>query len=213
MTISCVIAQEGIGIVFMTGADSGEQAVVEDIEFFNNIVHSSGSAITVYGGQGEGGRRMIIRNNLIYNIDSKKYDGRGFFILTSEWDGLIVENNTVIHDGSIFIAYGKPITGLSFKNNIVFQNEYGVFGDGIGIGKVAINKYFPKGLFFNNIIVGGSSEEYGRENFYPVSIRQIGFEDVRNNNYQLSSSNPYLRKSLNSKQIGASLNPNDIGGK
>ncbi len=50
--------------------------------------------------------------------------------------------------------------------------------------RVSENKYFPKGLFFNNIIVGGSSEEYGRENFYPVSIRQIGFEDVRNNNYQ-----------------------------
>jgi hypothetical protein len=212
MTNNWAMAQEGIGVVFRTGEDSGKQATLEDIEFTNNIVRSSGSAINVYGGEGDGGRRMTIRNNLFYDIDAKKYDGRGLFFKISDWDGLIVENNTVIHTGSITIAYGKPTTNFVFRNNIVFQNEYGFFGDGGTLGKSTLAKYFSGATLEKNIIVGGSSGDYGSRNYYPSSIRQIGFIDPNSNNYNLKAGSPYLKRGVGNKAIGAVLDVRQVGG-
>ena len=144
MTNNWAHAQEGTGVLFRSATDSGEQAVVEDIEFTNNIMRSSGSALNIFGGEGKGGRNLIIRNNLFTDISAKKYDGRGFFIKSTTFDNVVIENNTVIHDGSIAIAYGEPVTNFVFRNNIVFNNEYGFFGDGGTLGKATLNKFFPQ---------------------------------------------------------------------
>lgn len=213
MTNNWAMAQEGTGVIFKTGADSGEQAVVEDIEFSDNIVRGAGSAINIYGGEAKGGNNLIIRNNIFEDITSEKWGGRGFFIKPTTFDKVTIENNTVIHDGSISIAYGEPLTNFVFRNNIVFKNEYGLFGDGGTFGLATLNKYFPKAVFTNNIIVGGNAQDFGRENFYPVSIRQIGFTNPEKNNYQLLPSSPYLQKGFGGKQIGANLDPRNVGGK
>ena len=213
MTNNWAQAQEGTGVLFRSATDSGDQAVVEDIEFFNNIVRGTGSAVTIFGGEGQGGRRLTIRNNVFEDVTSKKWDGRGFFIKPTTWDGLIIENNTVIHDGSISIAYGLPVNNMVFRNNIVFHNEYGFFGDGVGSGKVALTKYFPKAIITNNIIVGGSASDYGTGNFYPNSINQIGFSNIQNGDYRLPSGNQFLTKGFEGKFIGANLDPKTVGGK
>lgn len=213
MTNNWAQAQEGTGVLFRTGTDSGDQAVVEDVEFTNNIVRGTGSAITIFGGEGAGGRRLTIRNNVFEDVTSKKWDGRGFFIKPTTWDNLIIENNTVIHDGSITIAYGAPINNFVFRNNIVFQNEYGFFGDGVGSGKVALDKYFPKAVIIDNVIVGGSAADDGAANFYPNSISQIGFTDIAKSDYRLKRDSPYLTKGFEGKNIGANLDPKTVGGK
>ncbi len=212
MTNNWAMAQEGTGLVFRTGEDSGKHATLEDIEVSNNIVRSSGSAINVYGGEGDGGRRLTVRNNLFYDIDSKKYDGRGFFFKVSDWNGLVVENNTVIHSGSITIAYGAPTLNFVFRNNIVFENEYGFFGDGGTLGKSTLTKYFSGAVLENNIIVGGSSKEYGPKNFYPSSIHKVGFMDAQNNNYRLGTGSPYLNQAAGKNPIGAVLDTRQVGG-
>ena len=171
MTNNWAHAQEGTGVLFRSATDSGEQAVVEDIEFTNNIMRSSGSALNIFGGEGKGGRNLIIRNNLFTDISAKKYDGRGFFIKSTTFDNVVIENNTVIHDGSIAIAYGEPVTNFVFRNNIVFNNEYGFFGDGGTLGKATLNKFFPKAVVTNNIIIGGDARDFGTNNLYPASIK------------------------------------------
>lgn len=213
MTNNWTMAQEGTGVLFRTGEDSGKDATVEDIEFTNNIVRGTASAITVFGGEGTGGRRLTIRNNIFDDIDSKKWEGRGFFLKTSTWDGLVVENNTVIHDGSITLAYGSPVRGMIFRNNIVFHNEYGFFGDGAGPGRPALAKYFPGALIANNVIVGGSSSDYGGSNLYPSSARSIGFAGPTSGDYRLRSDSAYLKRGFNGNQIGANLDPKTVGGK
>lgn len=213
MTNNWAMAQEGTGVLFRVGTDSGEQAVVEDIEFTNNIVRSTGSAINIFGGEGQGGRNLTIRNNLFYDVSAKKYDGRGFFIKSTDFENVIIENNTVIHDGSIAIAYGEPVKKMIFRNNIVFQNEYGFFGDGTGSGRIAISKFFPGAVITNNIIVGGDSAAYGSNNYYPSSIKQIGFINPDYGDYRLTPENPYQRRGFEGKPIGASLDPQTVGGK
>ncbi len=212
MTNNWLDAQEGMSVLFTTReGDSGKKATIEDIEFTNNIVRGSGSAVNVYGPEGLGGRRLIIRNNIFEDI-GKNWDGTGVFLKVSAWDGLTVENNTVIHSGNITLAWGKPTKNFIFRNNIVFQNEYGFFGDGAGVGKPAIMKYFPNPVLTNNIIIGGTSADYGTNNFFPTSVNQIGFANAGKNDYRLSAGNSYLTKGFGGKQIGASLDPSTVGG-
>lgn len=213
MTNNWAQAQEGTGVLFRTGTDSGEQATVEDIEFTNNIMRSSGSAINIFGGEGKGGRNLTIRNNLFTDISAKKYDGRGYFILATTFENVIVENNTVIHDGSITIAYGEPVKNFVFRNNIVFNNEYGFFGDGGTIGKATINKYFPRAAVSNNVIIGGSESDFGRGNFYPASINQIIFVNPEKGDYRLAPGNRFLKGAVEGEPVGANLDPATVGGK
>ena len=212
MTNNWAMAQEGTAVVIKTSGDSGENTEVEDIEFANNIVRSSGSAISIFGGRFKGARRLTIRNNVFEDIDARKYDGRGFFLKTAEWDGLVIENNTVIHTGSIGVAYGKPVTGFIFRNNIVFQNDYGFKGDATGAGRPTLARFYPGGRVSNNIIVGGDRRSYTEENFYPASIRQIGFVNPAANDYRLTQGSPFRTRGFGGKSIGANLDPNDVGG-
>ena len=213
MTNNWAMAQEGTGVLFRTGEDSGKNATVEDIEFTNNIIRGSGSAITVFGGEGDGGRRLTIRNNIIDDIVSKKWDGRGYFLKTASWDDLIVENNTVIHDGSIALAYGGPVRGMIFRGNIVFNNEYGIHGDGAGSGRRAIAQYFPGAVITNNAIVGGASSDFGGANIYPGSASSLGFMAFAERDYRLRPESPLSNKGFGGRPIGANLDPATVGGR
>jgi hypothetical protein len=210
MTNNWVMGQDGTAVLFTVREDSGKDAVVENIDFSNNIIRGASGAVNVYGSEGRGGRNLTIRNNIFTDINGEKWGGSGFFLKATEWDGLIIENNTIIQNGSITNAYGEPVKNFIFRNNIVFNNKYGFFGDSFGSGKRAINRYFPRGLIKNNIIVGGNAADYGSDNFYPTSIRQVGFTDM--NNYTLSNNNPYRSRGTDGKQVGADIKLNEVGG-
>lgn len=204
--------QDGTAVVIKSAPDSGENAVAEDITFINNIVRGSGSGIGLNGSEKGGGRNMTVRNNFFEDLTSKKWNGDGFFMKSSAWDGLVIENNTIINDGMIAKAYGEPVTGFVFRNNIIFENEYGFKGDSTPSGQRTLDKFFPKGIVKNNIIIGGTASLYRGENFFLSSIRQVGFVNPANGNYLLQSNSPYLKKGANGKQIGANLNLDSVGG-
>jgi len=213
MTNNWAMAQDGTSIVFTTRADNGDASVIEDIKFADNIVRGSGNAINIYGSEGKGGKNLVIRNNVFDDIDGKKWGGEmGFFIKSTEWDGLIIENNTIFQNGSITVAYGEPVKNFVFRNNIVFRNEYGFFGDNVGTGKVALEKYFPGYIVSNNIIIGGSSVD-NAGNYYLLSLRQVGFASVENKDYRLQLNSPYLKKGFGGKPVGANLDAKMVGGK
>jgi hypothetical protein len=80
MTNNWMRAQEGTAILFTTREDSGKDAIIEDIEFVNNIVRGSANAVNVYGGEGRGGHRLTIRNNFFEDINGAKWGSVGYFL-------------------------------------------------------------------------------------------------------------------------------------
>lgn len=213
MTNNWTSAQDGSGVLFTVRTDSGQEATIEDIEFSNNIVRGSGNAVNILGYEGKGGRRLTIRNNVFADIDGKKWNSSGLFLKSTAWEDLIIENNTVINSGSITNAYGEPTKDLIFRNNIVFENEYGFKGDGTNSGKTTLDKFFPRADVSFNVIIGGDAALYHGKNFYPASIKQIGFVNVENGDYRLRPDSPLRGKGFAGKNIGADLDPKTVGGK
>jgi len=208
MTNNWVMAQEGTAIVIRSADDSGTESLIEDIEITNNIIRGTGSAVNVFGGEARGGRRMTIRNNVFEDVSEKNWGGNGYFLKSCCWDTLIIENNTAIHDGNITVAWGNAVKGFIFRNNIVIHNEYGIFGDGTGVGHAPIAKFYPGSTIVNNILVGGDERDYPRPNFFPRSINDIGFANPSANDYRLLGDSQYLKRN-----IGANLDPKTVGGK
>lgn len=200
MTNNWGMGQDGTAVLFTVREDNGKATVIENIEFANNVIRGSGGAVSIWGGEGGGGRNLVIRNNLFADIDKLKWGGSGQFLKISEWDGLTIENNTVLNTGSITMAYGKPVNNMTFRNNIVINNEYGIMGDDASPGRETISMYFPRSSVTNNIIIGGNSSLYGSNNFYVNSIRQIGFENATD--YILPSSSAYRKRGYSGGAIG-----------
>jgi hypothetical protein len=213
LTNNWLMAQDGTAVLFTTRADNGKDTIIEDIEFSNNVVRGAGNAINIYGEEGSGGHHLTIRNNIFDDINSKKWGGNGFFLKTTNWDGVTIENNTVIQDGNIALAYDKPLKNFIFRNNIVFHNDYGFIGDSTAIGKPTLLKFFPNSVVSNNIIIGGKPEILGEQNFYPDSLNQIGFANLEKHDYRLRNDSKYLTKGFGGKSIGANLDEKTVGGK
>jgi hypothetical protein len=212
MTNNWGMAQDGCAILFTTRADNGPATTIEDIDFEGNIVRGSACGVNIWGGEGNKGHRLTIRNNQFVDIDGKRWNGAGLFMKSSEWDTLAIENNTIIQSGSITTAYGKPITNFVFRNNIIFQGPSGFFGDNMGTNIVATETYFPNATITNNIIIGGDASLYKGRNFYPLSIRQVGFVDAVGMNYRLGDQSPYLHQGLNGEPVGAHIQSQRVGG-
>ncbi len=213
MTNNWKMAQEGAAILFTTRADNGDATIIENIEFVNNIVRGTANGINIYGEEGSGGHRLTIRNNFFEDINGAKWGSVGYFMKSTAWDGLTIENNTIIQSGNIASAYGKPVKNFVFRNNIVFENEYGIKGDNIGSGQEVIDKFFSNGTVMGNIIIGGKNSLYREKNFFLNSIDQVGFINAGEGDYRLEGNSPYLNKGFGGKRIGANLDTKNIGGK
>jgi hypothetical protein len=213
MTNNWGMAQNGTAVLFTVREDSGKEAVIEDVEFSNNIVRGSGNAVNILGYEAGGGRRLTIRNNLFDDINGGRWNGAGYFLQATGWDTLTIENNTIINSGAITNAYGAPVRGLIFRNNVVFENEYGVKGDGTNPGKPTLDKFFPRGDVSFNAVIGGNASLYHGKNMYPVSIKQLGFVNTETGDYRLRPDSPLRGKGFGDKQIGADLDPKLVGGK
>jgi hypothetical protein len=212
MTNNWGMAQDGAAILFVTIADNGDASIIENVEFINNIVRGTANAINIYGAEGSGGHRLTIRNNFLEDINGEKWGDVGYFMKSTDWDGLTIENNTIIQSGSIANAYGEPVKNFIFRNNIVFENEYGIKGDDMGSGQEVIDKLFSNGTVTGNIIIGGKSSLYREKNFFLNSIDQVGFVNAKKGDYRLRSNSPYLNKGFGGKRIGADLDAKIIGG-
>ncbi len=211
MTNNWAMGQDGTAILFTTRADNGDATVIEDIEFTSNIVRGAGNGVNIFGGEGSGGHRLTIKNNIFDDIDGRKWGSAGHFMKSSQWEGLTIENNTIIQTGNIANAYGEPVTDFIFRNNIVFENEYGIKGDNMGSGQEVIDRLFSGGSVAGNIILGGKSVIYKEENIFLKGLAQVGFVSPEKGNYMLRKESPYLDRGYQGGRIGADLNIKTVG--
>jgi hypothetical protein len=211
MTNNWAKGQNGTAVLFTVRDDIGPAATIEDIEFVNNIVRGAGGAISVFGGEGSGGHRLTIRNNVFEDINGGKWGGDGQFMLSTQWDGLIIESNTILQTGSISKAYGIPITGFVFRNNIVMHNAYGFHGDDRASGQDSLDTYFPRSIVTHNAIVGGEASRYDKRNLFPASLNELKFANPGRGDYRLIPESRFATSGLNRARIGANLDPDNVG--
>lgn len=199
-------------------SDTGPLAVVEDVLISRNIFRDIGNAFLVYGmdaGSGTGvGRRVTIRDNIITELLSSNalpgYVVNGTFFDTSVGpDDLTVEHNTVLSQGTYFATFRipgySPTERLRFENNIIQNNQGGIYGDPNLTGLDALNSYAPGAIFQRNVIQGGNAAQLGPLNFYPGTVQQIGFANPALNDLRLRPDSPFYKASSAGRDLGADV--------
>lgn len=207
--------QKSFAIVFTVRAEGGATpwAAVEDVSFVSNIVRKSGSGINIVGRDTSSGglgiaRRILIANNLFYELDPTVWggDGRIFQILEGAED-VTIDHNTAIQQNPkhVVMLGGSSAVRFAFLNNIALHGLYGVQGTGKAAGTPTLDFYAPGYVFVKNVLVGGNASSYPSNNFFPASIGQVGFVDPANQDYRLSNLSPYRNAATDGKDIGADV--------
>ncbi|MGH9753039.1 MAG: hypothetical protein ACREA2_09660 [Blastocatellia bacterium] len=207
-------SQVGFAILFTPRSEGvAPWATVADVTFTNNILRHSGGGFNIAGpddsGPSQTSQRILIKNNLIYDIDGAKWgapegpaDGR-FAQIVGGPVNITIDHNTIFQSGVIIIADAGPSQGFVFRNNIAPHNEYGVMGSGKGSGVPALNHYFPGAIFQKNVIVGVTSGvSYPAGNFTPASVSQVGFVNLAGGDYRLAPTSPHRNAGTDGKDIG-----------
>lgn len=225
-------AQAGRSIIFTPRpSDSGFWAVVEDVDFRNNIVRNVGSGVSTLGADEPGPNglvptdtrlhRLRIANNLFDNIDGPRFGSNGAFatVIHRSTD-VTIENNTVFQTQHALIVDYDPNPGFVFRNNIVRHNRYGVHGSK-GIGNPSIAYWLPGSIFTNNVLgegvddngnlvdYSGSYSQYPG-NYFPQTMQAVGFVNLAGgpndyHGYALSSSSLYKAGGPNAGTDGKDL--------
>jgi hypothetical protein len=209
-------SQNGFAILFTPRNQSGHSpwSVVQDVTFSNNVVRHSGSGFNIAGPDNEAGvsqpsRRILIRDNLIEDIDGKAWGGDGrLFQIISGAEYVTIDHNTGIATGAILSTDSTQglNVGLVFTNNIVAHNAYGVIGTDTGVGLPTLSRWWKSYIFRKNVIVGGRASNYPPDNYFINSFNEVGFVDISKGDYRLSSSSSYRNAGADGKNIGCNLN-------
>jgi hypothetical protein len=103
--------------------------------------------------------------------------------------------------------HGDPSPGFAYEYNITSRdnNGYGVFGDSIAEGTRALEHYTPSGTFRNNVIAGANNSLYPPNNFYPASLKDVGFVSVESGNFRLNPQSPYLKIGPEKRALGVNF--------
>jgi len=230
-------AQNGTAILFTVRNQSGTApwSVLEDITFENNIVRSALRAMTVTGADdihppsGQT-KRVLIRNNAFLDLSlewSGGYSGTsaGGIMLATPGNNplpildLAISNNFLLFNGQggPLVSIGGPIptlTNFVMENNIVTRGNYGLSGENVGEGTVALDTYAPgwvarKNLFISREIdrehsldLANFARLYPSDNWISDGTSSVGFTDFDNGSYRLTPASPYHNAGIGGKDIG-----------
>jgi hypothetical protein len=205
-------SQNGFAILFTPRNQNGQSpwSVVQDVTFADNTLRHSGGGFNISGpdniaGVSQPSRRILIRNNLIEDIDGKAWGGAGkLFQIISGAEYVTIDHNTGFATGSIMATDSTQglNVGLVFTNNIVAHNAYGVIGTGTAIGLPTLTRWWTSFVFQKNVIVGGQAANYPLGNYFINSFSEVGFVDMAKGDYRLSSSSQYRNAGTDGKDIG-----------
>jgi len=204
-------AQIGFPVVLTVRNQDGRAAwsVVEDVTFANNVIRGATSGINMHGRDNihpsSPTRRLAIRNNL-FIAGGPRWGGQGrLFQIVDATSAVVIAHNTAIHIGNIITAEGPHHRSFVFTDNIVAHNTYGIAGTGVGTATQALDALFPGAIVRRNVIVGGSSSQYPRDNFFVSSWAEVKFEDLSQGRVRLTES-PFRRAGLDGTDVGVDDN-------
>lgn len=209
-------AQNGFAVLFTVRNQDGAApwSVVEDVQFVNNIVRHSASAINILGRDdnrpSEMATRITIANNLFVGIGDPRWMGPGggsgrLLQLLAESRDIVVEHNTALQTGNLITVDGGTHARFVYRNNIARHNDYGIIGQGRGIGLDSIGVFMPAAVITGNVFIGGDAGRYPGDNFFAADVGAVGFEDLAGGRYGLSPTSPYRGRGTDRRDVGADM--------
>jgi hypothetical protein len=86
-------------------------------------------------------------------VENNWFDAPYSGIMVNGGKNITFNLNTFSGLGGAFLALtNNPTMGLRFTNNTTPSAQYGLFGDAVGAGVVALTKYAPDAVFVGNTI-------------------------------------------------------------
>jgi hypothetical protein len=181
--------------IVLTVRNQGGKApwsTIEDVEIKNNIVRHAAAGINILGSDNEHrsqeAKRIRIVNNVLVDVLASDPNNIPYFVQTNGGQQVTVAHNTVQQAGNIVTAYGAPVLGFIFRDNIVQFNRYGIVcslaGSECGDGNSFCN-CFPGGVFKGNVFADNlgaaagdrQADRYPGGNYFVSSYQKIGFTD------------------------------------
>lgn len=184
---------------------------VRDVAFTNNIVRHVAAGINIsgydYQSTTQQARNFRIANNLFEDV-STAYGASmgGFLLLAGGPANLVVDHNTLVHDGKVLDIDQTGVTGFVYTNNLSKHNTYGVKGQARGVGTDTLNAVFPGHVFRGNVLAGGPANSYPAGNFFPtVAEFWASFVNATAGNYALVASSAFNDAGTDGRDIGADM--------
>jgi hypothetical protein len=212
-------AQPGFAILFTPMNQDGNApwTVVSDVTFRYNLVRHVAAGINIlgYDYQAASGqtRRIEILHNLFFDVNASRWGGDGHFLqIGDEPADIEIDHNTVIQSGSVLLLYGKksgnprPVANLQLTNNLALHNEYGIFGEDVGVGRAAIAAFMSREDIRRNVLGGADASNYPSDNFFP-SVQEFlaEFVDSAQDDYRLRPTSRFRSAATDSTMIGADV--------
>ncbi|HEY1992187.1 MAG TPA: hypothetical protein VGH71_06960, partial [Gammaproteobacteria bacterium] len=203
-------AQTGYSILFTVRDQDGGApwSVVQDVTFRDNVVAHVANGINILGNDDDyhslPAQRILIANNLFEDVGVSW--GPGILLLMDNGSqDVTFTHNTALQTGTLVYGDGKPDLGFTYTDNIAFQNQYGMIGTNHAPGLSSINAFFPGVQLRRNAIIGASSSEYPSDNFFPHSIKAVGFNGAENQDYRLAPGSAYKAEADDGGDIGVDV--------
>jgi len=201
--------QGGFAIVLTVRTEGCQvmQNTIEDVSFTNNTVRHVGGGINVLGRDDYPGcaslrvRGVEVANNLFEDV-AKTWGGHGHFLQMTDTEAVEVAHNTILHEGTLVMAYGAASAGFRYRDNLSRHGEYGIFGGGQSPGNASLRAYFPGGVISRNVIAGANASVYPANNFYPANLEEVRFVRRAGRDYRLAANSPYKGRGAGGRDPG-----------
>ena len=212
-------AQAGYAILLKPENQDGRApwTVVSDVTVQFNIVRHVSSAFNILGYDYKAASRqlrgIVIRHNLLYDVDASRWGGDGrFLMIGDEPADIIVDHNTVLQSGGILMVYGtrdgrpRVIRNLQITNNVMLHNEFGIKGDSTAVGQPTITAYTEGGEVRGNVIAGGDPRRYPSANLFPTVPELMSeFVDAPGADYRLQPASRLRSAATDGSSLGANV--------
>lgn len=182
-------------------------STIEDVTVKDNVFLNTYNGTQLLGrddiNQSQKMKRIKIVNNLFLNNES-------YFIRLADGEDIEIAHNTVTQRGNAITAYGSPALRFILRDNIFAYNEYGFFGDGIGVGPQALAHFTPGGVIRNNAIVNNNNLDSGsfvipNGNFEIKGFDRIGFINYGGKNFRLAANSRLKGKATDAADVGCNI--------
>lgn len=130
----------GVAIVFKSCDQTGNEpwTLTEDVVFEHNVIRRVGQGFSIVGSHDSGRTSQLMRNvriahNLLYDVDTDEWQGKGALVTVSNMPtDFVLDHLTCIGNGWGVMEYGynQPARGTGFTctNSALYQGNYGIKG-------------------------------------------------------------------------------------